>query len=297
MKKGVLLLYIVHFLALLSCDENPSRDERASFDGGSVIASLHYDDLSEASGIAASRKNMGMLWAHNDSGNDPSLFLLDMNGEIKTTYKFKENIMNRDWEDMAIGPGNLGDENMIYIADIGDNFSMRDQITVYRFLEPQFSNQQEVEIENTEVINLRYPDRAHDAETIFIDPIEKAIVIITKRETNVLVFSAPIILGSDKVYTLDSVCTLPFSNVTAGDITSNGSELLLKTYTDVYYFKREPADELLIEMLQHDPSALDYQPEPQGESIAWDATGSGFYTLSEKSWADLQQLYFHKRIN
>ena len=44
-------------------------------------ALITMDELAEASGIAASRRNAGVLWAINDSG-DPVIYALDAKGVV-----------------------------------------------------------------------------------------------------------------------------------------------------------------------------------------------------------------------
>jgi hypothetical protein len=41
---------------------------------------------------------------------------------------------------------------------------------------------------------------------------------------------------------------------------------------------------------------LPYSPEPQGEAIAFDAQGGGYYTISEERGKSPQQLFYYKRI-
>src|ERR671919_653887 len=60
------------------------------------------DGLSEASGVAASRRTPGVFWAHNDSG-DPVLFALDRHGAVKGRVRATGASVD-DWEDMAVGP-------------------------------------------------------------------------------------------------------------------------------------------------------------------------------------------------
>ena len=40
-------------------------------------------DLAESSGLAISRRNPGVLWSHNDSGNAAVLFALDGSGTVR----------------------------------------------------------------------------------------------------------------------------------------------------------------------------------------------------------------------
>ena len=62
------------------------------------------DEISEASGLVASRQNTNVLWTHNDSGDSSRLYALDTEGRDLGVYTLAE-IDPRDWEDIALGPG------------------------------------------------------------------------------------------------------------------------------------------------------------------------------------------------
>src|SRR6187402_3312843 len=55
-------------------------------------------DVPEASGLAVSRR-FGLLWTHNDSGNDAVLFALDESGAVHGRVRVPARM--RDWEDVA----------------------------------------------------------------------------------------------------------------------------------------------------------------------------------------------------
>src|SRR4051812_16120960 len=82
----------------------PEKPDLFEFSGGEKLAELKNDTIEEASGLAASIANKGLLWTHNDSGNDSKIFLVDENLNIKLTCTLA-GAENRDWEDITIGPG------------------------------------------------------------------------------------------------------------------------------------------------------------------------------------------------
>ena len=77
----------------------------------------------------------------------------------------------------------------------------------------------------------------------------------------------------------------------AGDISQNGQQVLLKSYTKVYYWKRTSSAEPIWQTLQRSPSILPYTLEPQGEAIGFTIDGAGYYTVSEGVHA---KLYYYK---
>ncbi|MBD3276011.1 MAG: hypothetical protein GF372_11910, partial [Candidatus Marinimicrobia bacterium] len=196
--------------------------------------------ISEASGIAASAKNSGILWVHNDGGNPPNIFAMDSEGGHVATFRL-EGVNNRDWEDMALGPGPQNNQSYLYIGDIGDNNGAYGQIYVHRIPEPSV-NAGDAPYQRTitdfETITLQYPDGARDAETLMIDPATNDLIIVTKRERNVRIYKAPFPQSTDEIETLDHVGTLALSSITAGDISPSGSGILLKDYQDIYYWPR-----------------------------------------------------------
>ena len=61
---------------------------------------------------------------------------------------------------------------------------------------------------------------------------------------------------------------MPFTGVSAAAASPDGKELLVKTYTNVYYWKRN-AGETIGAALLRTPLALGYMLEPQGEAICF----------------------------
>src|SRR5215813_6353086 len=100
------------------------------------LANLENQSIKESSGIAASRRNTGVFWTHNDSGDGPFIFAFDRQGKHRGVWRVI-GAKAVDWEDMAIGPGSRRGRSYLYLGDIGDNSKKRDQITVYRVAEPQ----------------------------------------------------------------------------------------------------------------------------------------------------------------
>jgi len=91
----------------------------------------------------------------------------------------------------------------------------------------------------------------------------------------------------------DKLMSLPFTQIVGGDFASNGNEVLMKNYNQIYYWNS--AAKSMAEVLKENPVEIPYELEPQGESIAWATDGSGFYTLSEEKKKEKSYLYFYKR--
>src|SRR5678816_3481996 len=92
-------------------------------------------EITEASGLAASRQNPGVLWTHNDNHYVGTIFALSTNGLLLGSYNIPS-VFSGDIEDIAVGPGPLPDYQYIYLGDIGDNTAQREAIRVFRVPEP-----------------------------------------------------------------------------------------------------------------------------------------------------------------
>jgi len=75
---------------------------------------------------------------------------------------------------------------------------------------------------------------------------------------------------------------MPFTYFVGGDISADGSEILMKTYQKIYYWKRKSGS-TVEQALSNKPQEIPYNPEPQGEAICWSWDNKSFYTLSEES--------------
>ncbi len=245
--------------------------------------------LKEISGLVTSLSGKNnLLWALEDSGNKNAIYLLDTLGTLVAT-KYLTNVFNLDWEDMAGGPGPKKGKYYLYVGDIGDNFKIRPFISVFRLEESDLNDIGDSLISSFDVINLTYPDGAHNAEALLVDSETGDIYVITK-DSVAGVYVAPYPQKINTKSKLTLVAELPISTVTAADMSSDGRQILIKNYDDIYYWERKPG-ETLVACLKKVPLRLNYKKEMQGEAIAWDKEGKSFFTLSEKVGNKIPVLY------
>ncbi|OOQ60189.1 hypothetical protein [Mucilaginibacter pedocola] len=256
---------------------------------------LQDKEMDETSGITASTLNNGIYYVHNDSGDTSRFFAITPDGKLRTTIYYqghKQHLGALDVEDIAVGPGPAKGKSYVYIGDVGDNGSQRKFITVYRAEESKAWGRDSVANTKTWPINLQYPDGAKDCETLMIDPIEKLFYIVTKRRDTVEVFTSPLKYKYDDTVTMTFRAKLyfkgikPFKWVTAGDISKDGSKILLKSYEKVYYWNRQP-NEHAWQAMQRPARELPYKQEKQGEAIGFTPDGKGYYTTSEGVFAPI----------
>ncbi len=286
--------------------DNPVDGKQSSLFGNPEYKGvLRNGEINEASGIAVSRKHPNAIWVHNDSGNDPLLFLIDQQANIIKTFLL-DGIENRDWEDMTIGPGPDSDTHYIYLADIGDNLRLYENKIIYRFPEPVYDPSMDAAtdtLQDFDVLNFSYPDQKQDAEALMLDPVTQDLYIIAKRSGQPTLYRLPAdswkLSVDTTVAEIVGEVNIKSSNllslVTAGDISQDGKEALVKTYGRVYYWKRSDFDMSIVELLSSRPDTLRYEPEPQGEAITFSRDPDGFFTLSEKRFQQNPVLYFYPR--
>lgn len=266
------------------------KAEEGPFSSGRILGANTNAALAEASGLAASRRYPGFLWSHNDSGHPPELFLLDSTGQTQITFRLT-GVRNRDWEDIAIGPG-PDSSTWLYIGDIGDNAGRHRFKRVYMLSEPDRETDSVLMVADTLVIRLA--DKPRDTEALLVDPLTRNLYLVSKREKEVKLYEIQFPFGD--TVAVEPLMDLPFRHVTAGDISRDGTEILLKSYTTIYYWDRRPG-ESVPEALRRPAVELTYDPEPIGEAVAWASDGSGYYTLSENPKGEQSQLLFYVRRN
>lgn len=251
---------------------------KAIFDSVPVVKQLN-PLLSEISGIADSKMNPGYIWGEEDSGNPNQIYLINHDGNVAKTIYLK-GIFNRDWEDMTLANGN------IYLAETGDNAQAYTSYRFYKFEEPSLSTDT---VSIIETINFVYPDGSHDAEAFLVDESNN-IYVITKRDnvSKIYKLSYPY-AGSN---TVSFVGSLPYSGVVSA--TMNANEIIVKTYTQLLYYKRQ-LNQTIMQTLKNTYTSLPYIIEPQGEAVAFANDGSGYYTISEKGFSNTVKIYFYKR--
>lgn len=239
--------------------------------------------INETSGIADSKINSGYLWAHEDSGNPPLLYLVKHDGNVLKSIYIK-GATNRDWEDMAMAG------NDIFIANIGDNNKAYTDYTIYQFAEPSSSVDT---VKTFTTIKFKYPDGAHDAEAFLVDPQSKHIYIITKSDnpSNIYKLSFPYSTGTN---TLSLVGKLTYSGVVSAALSPSGKEMIVKTYLGLNQYMRT-ANETIEQALQKTGKTLPYTLEPQGEAVTFASDNSGYFTMSEKGFSSKVNLYFYKK--
>ena len=169
--------YLLIVLILLSCSDKVSMQE---FDSAEIIKTIVLPKtINETSGLEFYNKN---FITHNDSGDGPSLYVFNENGDLIKTMDLNKNsnfeIENNDWEDIA------SDDEYLFVADTGNNFGNRDNLNIIRISKKDNYSVDgiiEVSYADQETFFPR-PKHKYDAEAIII--INEQLVLFSKDREN-----------------------------------------------------------------------------------------------------------------
>ena len=185
--------------------------------------------LDETSGLEIINKQLVTI---NDSGNDPLLFYINESGNILDERKLNC-CKNNDWESLA------ADSDYVYIADFGNNYDTRKNLSIIKIPIDKSSN------ENPELINFLYPEQKkfkriyrrseYDAEALISFGDILLIFTKNKRKKITEIYSLPKNGGNFKAQKIGSLNTE--SIVTGADYDKKTNTLVLTSTInfDEYY--------------------------------------------------------------
>jgi hypothetical protein len=233
--------------------------------------------LPELSGLAASRRHRGIFWAHNDSGNGFTIYAMREDGAVAASFPVLD-VHAVDPEDIALGPCAPHDaRSCLYVGDTGDNLRSRARAQVIRVVEPLVLRSGPL---IGEAFAFTYPDGAHDAEALLVDPRTADVIVVTKALMSlgdayrVDVHGKPRREGAVHVATLSAPTGFD-SLVTAGSVHPSGTRLLLRTYRGVWEY-RAPTAHDLVDVLHATPRDVPTGRQLQAEAVTYTANGTSY---------------------
>lgn len=226
---------------------------------------LRDQRITESSGLARSTRFAGVVLTHNDKGDGARYFAVGTDGYTESVVTLR-GVIATDWEDVAVGPN-----NMVWLADIGDNDQNRGDISVYRVREPLELTDQTV---GSTRFRFDYPDGAHDAEALLVHPSTARLYVVSKeRDGTAAIYRAPGDLSSTQINPLTRIRGGIPDRITAGDFAPGGNNVVLRDYTQAYVYPT----------LADQPKVLPLPYAPQGESVTYTRSGNALLVGSEGS--------------
>lgn len=269
------------------------------FEGAVALGSVNTPKVTEASGIAVSSRNAGVFWTHNDGSKD-HVYAFAMNGSLLADIDFSKN--PDDIEDIAVGPGPDASAQYLYIGDIGSNTADREIVHVYRMVEPtvdlNWASNPVSRTVDSGVANfqLRYPSGKFDAEAMLVDPVQRALYIITKEENEARVFRIGIDqMVDDETRDLELVRVIPFGKVNGGTISADGSLIALRREDFAAAWVRNAGESVgdALGRVGTQIPVVGPPTEVNGEGIAIMPDNSGYVTIGE---GESSAIYFFRRV-
>lgn len=269
------------------------------------IATLEDRRVNESSGIVASRRNPGLFWTHNDSGDGPFVYAFDRAGRRRGTWRV-EGAKASDWEDIAAGPGPEPGRAYLYAGDIGDNDEERESVTVYRFPEPEVADADAASTRESprataaaEAIRIKYPDGAHNCEALLVYPTTGDLYFVTKAAGSAGVYKLAAPFDASKVNTLARVATLRGPGffgalVTGGDISPDGRRVALCDYAGGYELTLPEGSKSFDDVWAQKPTLVPLGARRQGESVCYSLDGAALLATSEGTPTPLIEVVLRK---
>ncbi|CAL1533220.1 unnamed protein product [Lymnaea stagnalis] len=279
-----------------------------TFGNGEAKGTVGSHHITEASGLAASHVHNGVLYTHNDKGDSSHFFAVQVgNGNLLATFVVR-NAQNYDWEDIAVGPcaddcaritcsaTTTPSRYCIYIADTGDHGGDGAKNIIYMIREP--ANIKDATLDVVDTLSFSWTEP--DAETLMVSPDGRLFIVSKVHGGKAKITELPasawgqgrVNLDMSKTATLQITTTS--NDPQGGDISPDGTEILLVAEEGAYYFSVPDGNYINAFRSSQPARILSYQPVPSTEAICWSPTGSGFYVLAEGS---NQKIYYYPKIS
>jgi hypothetical protein len=265
---------------------------------------LESSQLTEVSGMTASRNSPGVLYAINDSGDSATLYALSEKGQHIEKWAIKAR--NRDWEDLDTVE--LNNQNYILIGDTGDNLRIHRKSTFYLVAEPLPGQLPDAPLTPYMTIEYVYEDGPRNVEafavhrtTIYLISKEPlglsgptasrlyALEIPPKQPSNTLtaklITELPVPRTSLQSKLAASFAGIDLDHITAMDMTASGRTAYLLTYREVLRIERS-GDESWSTAFKRRGRRMHTHNLGQAEALAI-APGRSVFITSERQGAPL----------
>lgn len=265
-----------------------------------IVGKIEDKDISESSGIAASKCTADVLWTHNDSGNEPLIYALGTSGKSLGSWRIP-GVENTDWEDIAEYKDSKG-KCFIYIGEIGDNKQKRSVHEIYRISEPTIESENSTDkktplaTSSAGIIRFSYPDGDHNAESLMVHPALGDIYIVTKRVNGPAGvyrikpdFDSKGVLMAVKVAEI-AVPSVPNGLLTGGDISPDGKRVVLCDYFSGYEYTLPEESSNFDDVWKQKPDVIDIGKRDGGEAVCYSADGNSIFATSEGKKPPLIQI-------
>ncbi len=311
MRRAWVVAALVLALAVAGCggDRTPPTPTSPPTAGGRTDAGVQVQRRAFAagggSGIVASRRYPGVLWAIRDRGGQDrpgrprnALYAYKVTGGRVGTVagaSFKAvplPVPARDWED--IGRDRAGN---LWIADIGNNECDRTDTALLKVREPDPAAAGPARLLGT--YRYRFPDppagcAGRNAEAMFL--VDDVPYLIDKAQQSTL-YRFPR-LDPGATVTLEKVGVLPgpVANLSGADLSTDRSRLAVDTHTSLYVYRAGdpslPGDRLVADLISRPPAWTVRLAGPGPEAANVEGVAFGYRSHDLNLLAENRDVYF-----
>lgn len=228
------------------------------------VCGIQDERLAELSGMAAH----GSSWfAVEDGGSALRVYVLDpSNCTVRDVIEAPVDPF--DVEDLAVAP-----DGSVWLADTGDNGRDRETVAIH-VVTPSGA---------ARTFRMTYPDGRHDAEALLLDRSGVPFIVTKQPWGEAGVYRPRAALTDQGTVPLERVASVrlqptrtpggPLSGtigsvmVTGGSVSSDGSTVALRTYSEAYVFAA-PEGDVVAALTESTPLRVSLPGEPQGEAVA-----------------------------
>lgn len=213
----------------------------------------------------------------NDGGTSVQVYVLDTDCQVDEVIEAP--VDPYDVEDLA-----RASDGTLWLADIGDNTGSRDTVALHT-----------LGADGTAALfRMTYPDGAHDAEALLLDPAGQPYLVTKDVFGDSGVYTPAGPLSPDEPTTLRRVGSVNLQPtgtgggpagalgqllVTGAAMSPDGRLAVIRTYTDAYLYAVPDGD--LSAALTEPPTRIALSPSRQGEAIAFAPNGRDLLLTSE----------------
>jgi hypothetical protein len=244
------------------------------------ICTIHNNRVTELSGLAVTPYGFLAINDSNRRADAMRVFMFNHRCQMIGSIGYPRRPL--DPEDLQIARN--GD---LWVADIGDNGAMsfdrrrRGTVALWRF--PRHGG-------TPSVHRLAYPDRRHNAEAMVLNG-DGTPIIVTKERSGTAGLYMPTGRHRGGVQVMRRVGSFTPPTrwsrawrrpvVTAGANSPDGRKVVLRTYTTAYEWDVYGGD-VVGAITRGRPRATSLLGEPGGEAIAYNRSGTAFYTVCDQ---------------
>lgn len=260
----------------------------AAWEPPAMAAGVEDDRVDQVSGIVASHRYPGVLWAQEDAGSDAELIALGEDGAVLNRVDVA-GADNTDWEDLTLGPcatDTVDACGCLYLGDFGSNDGTRTEGVVWQVPEPHPLDD---ETRPARALRFTWPDGPHDAEALFVHPVTGVLTVVTKEASGparLYRFPGTVLAPSTATVELLAMGTLDLEaagsaggRVTGGAVSPLGDRLALRTTADVLLFALGADD--VGAAVQGEAEVVAVHPSTSGEAVTFTPDGRTLLLVDE----------------